>query len=327
MPFATSKDAHKDERIIWQGDNVVLMDVHDLLPMNKNFPWNHSRRKKYYDIKDREITTAWIHQKAGGYTKGFKGVQNTAAFFARTPKYKNGKWIGNGRGWPAYGYTFDIPYVTDEINGRMVVYQCNPLDRVSWHTGGGNFNGVGVAFQGYFRSRHMGKSWAPSKGRTGEPSADQIRAYREFREGYLFGELGISRFAVKGHFEAPGKNAKAMCPGETLETMVLEDRNLSIDMTKFGPYECELMGDINLSKWEYRQAALVLLGMDIGGFGKLRNGVDGDPGEMTRLGVEAAERAAGLPRDGIWDPTVELAISQLLYFEGIKQDDLIKICP
>ncbi len=57
---------HNNLPVVWQGDDVVLVDVSDRLPKNENFPYNWRRSYKYRDIPGRKITTAWLHQKAGG---------------------------------------------------------------------------------------------------------------------------------------------------------------------------------------------------------------------------------------------------------------------
>ena len=138
-------------------------------------------------------------------------------------------------------------------------------------------------------------------------------------------ELGISRFNIKGHFEAP--KTKVACPVDMLEKMIMADRDTTYDPSYIAPADVEAFGYYDLHRWVYRQAALVLLGFDLGHFGPKSNGVDGDPGDHTRLAIEAAEQAAGLPPDGIWDPVVEAAVSNLLFLDGVTEEQILQMCP
>ena len=77
-----------------------------------------------------------------------------------------------------------------------------------------------------------------------------------------------------------------------------------------------------LDSWEERQAALVLLGHNIGSSGPKGNGVDGDPGYRTRAAIEALEEEFGFPVDGYWDDTFDYHVKVQLHLHGIGKDQI-----
>jgi hypothetical protein len=222
-------------KIIYTGDRIVIIDVSVVLPKHSNYPHGTnvinpatnkpavSPESKYYDIVSRRIDKVYYHQTAGGYTSGFLGLMNTAEFFIRDPKYKQNKrgewvWTAEGHGWPGFAYThyvcFNPPKTED---GKLIIYQTNPLFRVSWHTGDHcNEHGIGIAFQGYFHSRHIA-NFVPMKGTDGHPSDEQMICAEEFFNGYCKTILHMTNASIDGHFN----HGKVTCPGDDLEDFIL----------------------------------------------------------------------------------------------------------
>jgi peptidoglycan hydrolase-like protein with peptidoglycan-binding domain len=304
-------------RTVFENGSIIVKYAVDKLPKHRNFPYNWRRSSAYYKIKNRSIKRIYLHQKGGGYLRGFGGVLRTAGFFVRNPEYNaDGKWTGHGRGWPGYAYTFDVPFYPSIEDGKIVIYQTNDFDWVTWHTSGDNEKSISIGAQGYFRSRHLPPARNPVN--NGMPSEHQMIAIEEILFNFLFPELGLNIRDVRGHFEAP--RPKASCPGDDIERWLMSQRGLIIKHPEMEP-PLTALGD-----WKLRQAALRVLGHDIGTYGPKKNGVDGIPGEKTRLAIEAIERASGLESDGTWDSVVEAEIVKLLKRRNISQKDLYKLC-
>lgn len=308
-------------KTIWEGPTVVLKYAVNELPSHEFYPFNWRRSARYYEIPNRDVQRCYIHQKAGGYQPGFAGVLKTAEFFTNDPCYDvQGRWTGRGRGWPRYGYTVDIPYTMEKDGSRRIIYQCNDWSTVSWHTRGDNDASIAIGIQGHFDSRHVRKL-NPGKGRVAitRPSEEQMDVLQEFTEDFLFPKFGFSNEAIRGHFEGP--KPKLSCPGDFLERWILKRRSIGTrrTMIELGPAP---VGNYTLDTWKLRQAALVALGLDIGDYGPNKNGIDGKPGERTRLGIEAVERAAGLAIDGSWDPRLEFVLTKQLEINRVSQKDI-----
>jgi len=217
----------KKENVIFEGNFSLIYDISDQLPKHKNYPYGtnaidpRSERRavvgKYYDDEDRSIQKVVFHQTAGSYTPGFNGVMNTANFFVTDPKYDaKGNWLGNGRGWPGFAYTFYVPYEPEMHEGKWIIFQCNPLKRISWHTGNGqNEISIAICFQGYFYSEHITR-YFPRKGHDGHPSQAQIECAEEFWKLYCMEKLKIGDHEIYGHFDF----GKLACPGADLENIV-----------------------------------------------------------------------------------------------------------
>lgn len=305
-------------KVVHEGSNYVLVDIIDELPVNENYPYNWRRSARYYDIAGREIGKCYFHQKAGSYTPGMDGILNTAHFLVRKPEYNaDGKWTGCGRGWPGYCYTIDVPHKPERnSDGRFVIYQCQPWDRVTWHSSD-NVSGIAVGLQGLFKSKHMGR-FVPFKGTDGKPSSEQFEIIETLTEEFIKPKFGLENNQLLGHFESP--KPKLTCPGDMVSDWLMRKRQevqkstIELGPAPFPGYE--------LDTWEQRQAALVAMGFDIGDYGPKRNGVDGMPGERTRLGFEAVERMSGLPVNGIWDPELHYWVTNWLMMLGITQTEI-----
>jgi hypothetical protein len=229
-------------RIVFENDMIVIVDVSDELPRHRNYPHGSDARKpdgqrainpnfRYYDRPGRKIKRVIYHHTGGGYTPNIRGLKNTAHFFTRDPVYttiagnrpqdpRKIRWTGNGRGWPAFGYHLFVPWEPERDQGRAVVYQCNPLDRVSWHTGSGqNKHGLGVVFQGWFYS-----SAAPrhklGRGLVRKPSLAQMTAAYHVFCSYLQPLYDLPNSALATHAE----HGKPACPGDELSAFVRDVR-------------------------------------------------------------------------------------------------------
>jgi peptidoglycan hydrolase-like protein with peptidoglycan-binding domain len=323
------------KRVRFEGKDFIIYWVGDLLPKHDNFPRGTDVVKPngeraipkdwmFRKIKDREVNTLYVHQTAGAVTYNrLDALINTYSFMTRDPAYTaDGKWTGRGRGWPSGSYTFYIPYNPLYNKGRIIIFQCWELDWVTWHSSD-NYHSIAIVCQGYFRSRHMHR-FLPRKGcDDGKPSAAQYDALEGFIKEYAIAKLGIPRENIKGHCHSP--KPKPACPGDDLEAVVLQIQH-DVDGVDFGmtgeenPDLAKLK--LQLADWKERQAALVLLGHDLGPYGPRGNGVDGDPGYMTRMAIEAQEEMFGFEPDGYWDDKFDLRIRQQLDTLLITQDDI-----
>jgi len=328
-----------DDRVVFEGVKFIIIDVTDLLPKNKNWPkgsfhikqpWNGQPAVNgaYYDIKDRKVEVLYLHQTAGSVTEeGFEAVHNTTAFVVRDPAWvqkpnpKTGElewvWTGRGRGWPGCCYTFYIPWKPLIYRGKIVIFQCNRIDSVTWHSSD-NKNSIACVCQGYFKSRYM-RSFSPPPGQTGSPNAVQLEALEGFVKEYAIGKLGIKAENVRGHCDSP--HPKPTCPGDTIEGFYRSLQN-SVAPEPPSPAPPAVPGMLDLQDWKMRQAALAYLGHDLGQTGQQGNGVDGDPGRFTRLAIEAQEEKFGLKKDGYWDDTFDFVLKMYLLALGVSEADL-----
>ena len=325
-------------RVRFEGKEFIIYDVHDLLPRHKNFPHGTDVVKPngkraipkiwtFREIKDREVDTLYVHQTAGAVTyHGFEAVINTYSFMARDPAYtEEGKWTGRGRGWPSGCYTWYIPYHPIIVDGKVIIFQCWNKDWITWHSSD-NYNSVAIVCQGYFRSRHMGK-FRPKRGcLDGKPSSNQLFAIEGFIAEYAMGKMGIVRENIKGHCHS--KKPKAKCPGDDLEAVVIQVQNDAdgVEFTQPGDMFDGVKTKIQLDGWKMRQAALVTLGHDLGPYGPWGNGVDGDPGYMTRMAIETQEELFAYDEpDGYWDDEFDSLVRQLLDEMGVDEDALLEL--
>jgi hypothetical protein len=330
-------------RVAFEGSNFVIYDITDLLPKHPNYPHGTSAVKPNgkraipahwsYGNRGQKVVEAFVHQTAGSYQKGYKGVFNTASFITRDPSYTvtktdddgkptKWKWNGDGRGWPAMCYSYFFCYEPERTpDGKLIIFRCIPDDHKSWHTPSHNGKAIAFGFQGYFKSRHMGR-FRPRRGdhTNGKPSQEQQDMLVASWEEYFKPTFGFTNDDVFGHFEA----GKLACPGDELESWVLNTRDSLPDAIPTKVFEApfNFPGSIELDSWERRQAALVVLGYDLGAYGPKKNGVDGDPGYKTRSAIEGLEESVGLPNDGVWDDRLEFLCQLVLFAMGSTQQDV-----
>lgn len=326
-----------DRRTVFEGYEFLVVDIEVLLPRHENFPkgsfdvkkpWNGDPAVEgsYYKIQGREIDTLYLHQTAGSVTYGgFEAVRRTATFALSAPGWtKKGDiwaWNGMGRGWPGIGYTYYLPYRPATWKGKTIVYRCWNHDWVTWHSSH-NKRSIALVCQGYFKSRHM-RSFKPRRGcPDGKPSSAQMVAMQGFVLEYAIDYLGIEPDHIRGHCDSP--RPKLACPGDQIEKFVEGVRQGKGSPYLRGPgQEAPLLSNhLTLSTWEERQASLVLLGHYLGNSGKKNNGVDGDPGDLTRLAIEAAEETFGFPVDGYWDDKFDYRVKSQLACNMIGQAEI-----
>jgi hypothetical protein len=144
-----------------------------------------------------------------------------------------------------------------------------------------------------------------------------------FVREYAIGKLGIDPSNIRGHADSP--HPKPACPGDAIETFyrgIQQDTVMPELEGAYPPALPVLPGMLLLSSWKERQAALVCLGHFIGETGKQNNGVDGDPGNLTRMGIEAMEDELGLKIDGYWDDVFDYHVKLQLLVRGIDQSHI-----
>jgi len=327
------------ERVVFEGTNFYVYDVHDLLPKHRNFPRGAYDVKKpngkpavvgsYKDVHNRDIAKFYFHQSAGNVTRsGLDGLMDEAHFFVRDPAWDDkGRWTGRGRGWPGFAYTYYLPYRPLVYNGKYIVFMCNKHETVSWHSGD-NYHSEACVLQGYFYSRHI-KTFKPKKGQDGHPSKDQMHTLLTFTDEYVIEHLGIDEKQVVGHYMSP--HPKPTCPGDDVEYFLDGVQEGIIYSGTPDDVEEKVIqkvpGALKLDTWAERQAALVWLGHDLGNYGELGNGVDGDPGNLTRMAIETQEELMMLKVDGYWDDVFDFQIKMLLMALSCTQDDLEMLIP
>jgi hypothetical protein len=330
-----------EERIEFEGEDFVIADIKNLLPIHRNFPhgsyditkpWNGKPAVtgQYHHVSNREIKKLYCHQTAGSVSSsGFTAPIKTTNFILNDPSWvkKGDKWVwdGLGRGWPGCPYTYYIPYNPISIRNKVVIFKCWDNDWITWHSGD-NMDSISIVCQGYFRSRHI-KCFTPKVGCTsGDPSSLQIIALIGFIRQYAIGHLKIDRSSICGHYESP--KPKLTCPGDAIEKIIKEIKcGKSISLADYSAPIISPHDDIELDTWEERQAALVFLKHNIGHTGRLQNGVDGDPGYLTRAAIECQEGIFGMNADGMWDDAFDYEIKELLFKTGCTYEDIRVLIP
>lgn len=332
------KFVFEESRVVFEGFAFIVYDVSDKLPRHKNFPHGtdvvkpNGRRAlpaswKYRQVPNRKIETLYCHQTAGScVAEGYAALLNTFAFMARDPSYsESGKWRGTGRGWPGGAYTYFLPFKPEKHNGKEIIFQCWHHDWITWHSSD-NHNSVAIVCQGYFKHPSM-KSFRPKRGcPDGRPSDAQQVALMAFFYEYAQPIIGLSKMDIKGHCESP--KPKTACPGTDIEKLYLQVRTstaLPEPLPWIPPLMPKVIGMLGLETWKERQAALVMLGHDLGKYGKGGNGVDGDAGHLTKAAVEAEEESLGLPVDGFWDDVFDYHVKLQLLVHGWVQEDLDRL--
>jgi len=336
----------------FEGSNFVVQDIRNEIRKyrNPNYPYGWRGKGTIQDTRKLEdIDHINNHQTAGSIPKGIKGPLNTARFVNANPWFKcvnedcinyGNTWEGNknypstrcpkcaekgrdlcvGRGFPDMCYSVFNPF-NPEIadNGKFIIYWCVDFVECTWQGGeGSNPTGVGVGWQGLFSSRHQ-KKFKPKPVTDGNPSLAQQQLILPIWREWLMPTLNLTQLSqIRGHFQY----GKPTCPGDYIENKIREFWNTS----KVQIYEIpeDILGKYDLDSWEQRQAALVVLGYDLGKYGSKKNGVDGDPGDATRSAIESFQGEYGLIVDGVWDTQTEGAVIYVLDKKNISQEDIEK---
>lgn len=302
------------QSIEWENETVRLVKLSGL-PLHPNFPFNWTKRSKYFRQEGRRIRRIFAHQTAGSKADGLDAAIKLAEWVILPPRYKLDEYgnvvyrktrsgkrkpvvLGGGRGWPGPGYTFLVPYRPEVQDRRFVVYRLWDDEWHTWHTGDDeNEDGVGVAWSGSFRTRH-----APTFS-TLDPHPTAMEAGQSLIVDYLLPRYNLKPDALRGHFDA----GKPTCPGDAIEEWVRQTRGEDFDDRENAEEATAKVDMRPLDTWRQRQAALVDLGFDVG-----PAGVDGVFGFATRRAVEAFQDSVGLVSDGVWGPRTEAAMRRAL---------------
>lgn len=325
---------------VFSGSNFVVQDLRIKIQQqrNPNYPYGwRGSGSRFYRRLPRQINCVVYHQTAGSLVAGEQGPLNTAKFSTRDPNFhcpqcgrhwqgskkhphdtcplckSKGLNTGYGNGFPGMPYHVFVPWAPLVEAGKYVVYQCQDFEETTWHAPRANSTGVAVAFQGFFRSRHL-RHFVPWPGTDGNPSPVQQQLALTLWREWLQPTLTLLTEEVTGHFEY----GKPSCPGDWLENCIRQLR-------KEPPLTIYASTDPAaglFDTWQARQAALYILGYDLGTSGPLKNGVDGKPGHLTKLAISAFEANHNLVVDGIWDAQVQQAMTQLFHSQGLPHEKL-----
>lgn len=236
----------------------VIVDLRGRLPRNPARGWG---RRKTSDLRG-----VVFHQ-----TLGTGDVFSVARYHVSKESH-----LAPGKGAPGIAYVFFV-----DTDGT--IYQCNDLEDVTWSQGGPhagpnggqpNTNYLSVVFRGNFHGQgYDGK---------GDPTPAQLSAGAALWR-WLRDSLGLEGHALYGHSDF----GKPACPGFVLGDLIEDLRAEPEKLAPFTP-RLDVPGD-----W---QAALVLLGYDLGRFGPNRDGVDGVWGAKSQAALEAYQRSKGMAR-------------------------------
>lgn len=339
---------------LFEGSCFVVKDLRKVFDeiVSSGFPYNWRGKGggvSPHHFGPKVIDYVVYHQTYGSISPGEEGPKRTARFLTADPKFQckecghkwtgspkypstkcpkcmgQGKNLGYGRGFPKMSYHVFVPFQPQlNENDKPIVYYCVDFNERTWHSGKANTKGVAVGFQGRFSHPSL-KYFRPTKGTDGQPSAAQRSIALPLWHEWIYPMLQATKPKLMGHWEW----GKAACPGGWLQSTIQMSRG---DAPLKG-YE-DLMGDPPETVWasselfdthEERQAALVLLGYDLGPYGPHKNGVDGDWGEASRTALHAFEEELGLPEpvdDGNWDEATELAMIRVFKDNDLGADHI-----
>jgi len=280
------------------GDGVVLYDVSHLL---KRHP-----TKKYLKRDAKKIAAIVVHKTGADGPPGFKAAEAMTNFCV------------DHRGWPGAAYTFILPRVPDEHDGRLVVYRCNRDDVRSYHTGGQmNETGVGIGVQGNYDGEwDLLSSGLPRIAR--EPTAAQWTMLKRLVDwlaishGIVVGRTGPDDdWGLTGHWE----HGKIICPGDALRLWTQTQRGEAVTMLEPSTpprLPAPTPGAIDTTKLSALdlQRALKSIGFDPGP-------LDGLWGYRSRAALEKFQSSESLTADGWYGPKSAEALSTRLRAIGV----------
>lgn len=276
---------------------VAIYDVSTMLPRHPD---------KKYNPRERRIDQIFVHKSGADGPPGFKGYQACAFFCV------------NYRKWPGVPYHYWISREPDfDNNANMVIYQGQPEEIVSWHTGGANTWSIGIGVQGNYDGDWDLVDSIPQIHRAPTPKQmDMLEALVTHLCGkhQLDITANTKRPTLSGHWEAP--RPKAVCPGDALRQWVIEKRGST------PPPKPPVIGNLPLSqsaisdtkpqKWPMHdlQRALTILGYYPGK-------IDGIFGYKTRTAVEHFQKNNKLVVDGWVGRRTALVLQKKLINKGI----------
>jgi len=276
---------------------VSIYDVSQMLPQHPT---------KHYNRRERPIDQIYIHKSGADGPPGYKGYQACAFYCV------------NHRKWPGVPYHFWLAREPDyDTNANMVIYQGQPEDIVSWHTGGANTWSVGIGVQGNYDGDWDLVDGIPDIQK--RPTPKQL-IMLDALVTHLAKQLQLDittpakRPALSGHWEGP--RPKAVCPGDALRLWVMERRESTpppkSPIIANAPVSQTAISDKRPQKWPIKdlQRGLTILGYYPGK-------IDGIFGYKTRKAVEIFQRNNKLVIDGWVGRRTALALQKKLLDKGI----------
>jgi hypothetical protein len=335
----------------FEGSCFVIKDLRSVFNeiVSSGFPYSWRGKGSGYSphsFGPKEIKYVVYHQTYGSISPGEEGPKRTARFLTANPKFKckkcshkwtgspkyastkcpqcggQGKNTGHGRGFPKMSYHVFVPFRPQyNESGKPIIYYLVDFDEGTWHSGKANKHGVAVGFQGRFDHPTL-KYFRPTKGTDGQPSADQKTVALPLWHEWIYPLLQATKPKLMGHWEW----GKAACPGGYIQSRILVTRGKAplkgYEEADAPPPEPVWVSSDLFDTHEERQAALVLLGYDLGEYGPHKNGVDGDWGEASRTALHAFEEEVGITEDGNWDEATEKAMSQVFKDNDLGADQI-----
>lgn len=264
---------------------VVLADRIALVDISREMP----KGVGSYERRRVKIDRIFVHKSGADGPPGKAGAIRMGQYTtAPAPR---------GRGWPGAPYTAWIPRAPEfDEDGRALVYQTNPYDLRTYHTGGAdNGRGVAVCLQGNYDGQ-----WDRNADGTvrieRRPTAFQFDALGALLEHWsaifaidLRGKTADGLWRLSGHWESGKK--KPVCPGDAAREWVEKRRGSLAPGARFAGVPAE---GVRCSVEELNRM-LERLGYNVGAnFGEW----DYD----SRAALEAFQRAHGLEPDGWLGP-------------------------
>jgi hypothetical protein len=334
----------------FEGSCFVVKDLRDTFNkiVSSGYPYDWRGRAggaAPHSLGPKEIKHVIYHQTYGSIQPGEKGPLRTAQFLTADPQFKckkcghgwkgspdypssrcpkcagEGQNTGVGRGFPKMSYHVFVPFQPQRNEAeKFIIYYCVDFQERTWHSKEGNKNGVGVAFQGRFNHPSL-SLFRPTEGTDGQPSAAQQQICMPLWYEWLFPLMQKTRPQLMGHWQW----GKAACPGGWIQSRILEAHG---QYPALSGYELGVTPPSAYTKSELfdtikeRQAALVLLGYDLGPYGPHKNGVDGQWGESCRAALHSFEVDVSLREDGNWDAETEQAMINVFKANDLGADHL-----
>jgi hypothetical protein len=340
---------------LFEGSCFVIKDLRKVFDkiVSSGFPYNWRGKGggvSPHHFGPKVIEYVVYHQTYGSISPGEEGPKRTATFLTADPKFQckecghkwtgspkypstkcpkcvgQGKNLGYGRGFPKMSYHVFAPFRPQlNENNKPILYYCVDFNERTWHSGKANKHGIAVGFQGRFDHPTL-KYFRPTKGTDGQPSEVQKSIALPLWHEWIYPLLQKTQPKLMGHWEW----GKAACPGGWLQSSILLTRGEKPlkgyeDLSATPPEPVWTSSEL-FDTHEERQAALVLLGYDLGPYGPHKNGVDGDWGEASRTALHAFEEELGLPPgdgdDGNWDEATEIAMTRVFKDNDLGADHL-----
>jgi len=161
---------------------IALYDATDVIPQHPTESWDYR--------SPSGIDVLFVHHSGALGRMGLRGYRASAQYSI------------DHSGWPGTAYHLWAPYHdVRDAEGRTVIYRGQPDDAFSWHTGGANRRGMGLALQG-----------DPTE--TG-PSPSQVEILEAVIPWWMarFGTTPKRSLSWHSDSDRHGGRPKASCPG------------------------------------------------------------------------------------------------------------------